>query len=508
MSASSQVPAPADPASRRAIHALLHPQRIGLIGVSAKGLNFGRIILRNLVARGYPPEQLVVVRPATQSIDGVTCVPDLASLEAPLDLFIVALNAEAVFPLVDELLERQCARAVMLVPGGLGETAASREPAARMQARIVAARQDNPDAPRFLGGNCLGVVSHPGGYDSWFIPEERLPKPAKRTPRDSALISQSGAFMITRLSQNPWLDPAYMVALGNQLDLSHGEMLDYFVDHEDIRCIGVYVEGFREGDEQTFIQAARRARSIGKQVVVYKAGRNPTGVQAVAAHTASRAGDYAQTRAALEAAGVLVAATLEAFDDLFYLAGCLASKRLGGRRIGILSGAGFETVAMADNLGELEAARLSPATLEALGELLKAKRLDSLATPGNPLDINPGADDEAHVEGARLMLQDSQVDAVVLGLDPLSPRMRTLEACSQPGFDLDSPKSLVQTLPRLAAAADKPLIGVVDGGNLYHPLVERLRDAGICVFSTSDRALRALDSYFRVQAQTEAAARD
>jgi acyl-CoA synthetase (NDP forming) len=95
------------------------------------------------------------------------------------------------------------------------------------------------------------VVSHPGNYDSWFIPLERLPKPQKKAERNSVMLSQSGAFMITRISQNPWLDPRYMLALGNQTDLTHGDMLSYFAELPEIETIGIYIEGFKDGDGLT-----------------------------------------------------------------------------------------------------------------------------------------------------------------------------------------------------------------------------------------------------------------
>jgi acyl-CoA synthetase (NDP forming) len=88
------------------------------------------------------------------------------------------------------------------------------------------------------------VVSHPGSYDSWFIPLERLPKPQKKPERSAVMLSQSGAFMITRLSHNPWLDPRYMLAIGNQTDLTHGDLLSYFAERPEIETIGVYIEGF------------------------------------------------------------------------------------------------------------------------------------------------------------------------------------------------------------------------------------------------------------------------
>jgi acyl-CoA synthetase (NDP forming) len=135
----------------------------------------------------------------------------------------------------------------MLIPGGLGETEASREPVSAMTARINAAHEQEGGGPVFLGGNCLGIVSHPGNYDSWFIPVERLPRLQKREQRHAAMISQSGAFMITRLSKNAWLDPAYMIAVGNQNDLTHGDMLSYFVDRDEIGVIGGGSQGCHQG---------------------------------------------------------------------------------------------------------------------------------------------------------------------------------------------------------------------------------------------------------------------
>ncbi|MDH4259575.1 MAG: CoA-binding protein, partial [Gammaproteobacteria bacterium] len=221
----------------RKIDKLVHPASIGLIGVSASGMNFGRIILRNLMGSGYPRQQLRVIRPGATEVDGVQCVAGLQALDRKLDLLIVAVAADSVYGIVDEIIATDSAEAVMLIPGGLGETAASREPAALLAVRINAAHQGHGGGPIFLGANCLGVVSHPGSYDSWFIPLERLPKPSKKPERNSVLLSQSGAFMITRISQNPWLDPRYMLAVGNQIDLTHGDLMTYFADRPEIETV-------------------------------------------------------------------------------------------------------------------------------------------------------------------------------------------------------------------------------------------------------------------------------
>jgi acyl-CoA synthetase (NDP forming) len=491
------------------IDRLLHPARLGIVGVSATGMNFARIILRNLVGSGYPKEQITLLKPGEREIDGVRCVDGLRALDGRLDLLIVAVNAEAVYGLVDEIIDTDKVDAVMLIPGGLGETSRSREPAAAMAARINAAHGKAGGGPVFLGANCLGVVSHPGGYDSWFIPLERLPKPQKKAQRSAVMLSQSGAFMITRLSHNPWLDPRYMLAMGNQTDLTHGDLLAYFAELPEIETLGIYVEGFKDLDGLDFARAVRRAVRNGKDVVVYKAGRTAPGAGATFGHTASVAGDYAMCESVLRHAGAMVAPDVSTFDDLFYIAGALHGKRIGGRRLGAISGAGFEAVSMADSIETsgfaMEMGVLEAATIERLREILKSKRLDALVEVANPIDINPGADDEAHLGIAEAFVRDPNVDAVVVALDPTAPAVRALESSRlRPGFDINDPASTVALMPPIVARNDKPIIGVIDAGRLYDAFAARLMDQGVCIFRNCARATTALVHY--VEARLYAAA--
>jgi acyl-CoA synthetase (NDP forming) len=447
---------------------------------------------------------MTIIRPGESEIDGVPCAESLAALEHKLDLLVVAVAADAVFELVDELIECNAAESVILIPGGLGETQASVAATAAMKARINGAHTRAGGGPIFLGGNCLGVVSHPGGYDSWFIPRERLPKPQKKRRRNSALISQSGAFMISRISKNPWLDPAYMTALGNQSDITHGDMLNYYADNTDIDTIGVYVEGFNDLDGLSFARAVRKAVCNGKQVVVYKAGRTAAGTAAALGHTASEAGDYPLCDSILTQAGAMLASSFSEFDDLFYIADRLHGKTIGGNRLAAVSGAGFETVGMADSIAPfLTMAAVSAATKQRLEDILIAKRLDALMEVRNPIDINPGADDEAHVQCTAAFAEDAEVDAVVVGLDPLSPAMRALAQCSRPNFDIHNENSIVQLLPQLVDAQDTPIIGVVDGGPLYDDMCEQLMDNGVCTFRSCERAVAALARYTESRLRAE-----
>ena len=485
------------------IDKLIHPGSIGIIGVSASNMNFGRIILHNLLGSGYSKDKLTIIRAGETEIDGVRCVESLKALSGKLDLLIVAVAASAVYELVDEIIDTDAVESVMLIPGGLGETQKSKEPAAGLADRINANHCRPGGGPIFLGANCLGVVSHPGSYDSWFIPLERLPKPPKKPQRNSVMLSQSGAFMITRLSQNPWLDPRYMLALGNQTDLTHGDLLRFFAEQPEIDTIGIYIEGFKDRDGLDFAIAVRAAVKNGKQVVVYKSGKTSPGASSVMGHTASIAGDTALFVSVLRQAGAMVAEDISTFDDLFYIAGALHHKTVG-KRLGAISGAGFESVGIADSIDSdnfsMEMGTLEPATIRRVEDILIAKKLQALVEVRNPIDINPGADDETHLQITEAFVQDPNIDAVVVGLDPTAPSVRALvESTLRPGFDIQDPKSTVYLMPPIVLRNGKPIIGIIDGGSLYDAMAAKLMDQGVCIFRNCARGTKALVRYIEVR---------
>lgn len=482
------------------ISSLLHPQSIGIIGVSSTRRNFGRIILENVLAAGFSPDKITIIREGEESIDGVKCVPSVSGLSEPLDLFVVAIAAPQVPALVDEVIRYNAAKSVMLIPGGIGETEDSQKMAADMISQIETSHKKDPDnSPVYIGANCMGVISRPGGYDTWFIPKNKYPRDASAPYMRTALISQSGAFMLCRTSQAPELSPAYMISMGNQTDLTLGDMMKYFVTADTVDAIAVYAEGFKDMDGLGFAMAVRDAVLAGKEVIFYKAGRTPEGKSATSGHTASLAGDYMVCESCMRRAGAMVARTFTEFQNLLYAASVFAEKKVKGRNIAAVSGAGFEAVGMADSLHTddytMPLGTFSSATIKALSELLAAKKLDKLVTVQNPLDINPSADDETHVEAARIILSDDNIHALAIGLDPLSPNIMSLPDADNPEKSLESPASIVNSLEKLLKGCAKPVVTVVEGGELFIPMRKMLKKAGIPVFSNCDTAIAVLSIY-------------
>lgn len=486
----------ADPAPPRPLHKLRHllePSTAAIMGVSAR-LNPGHLILNNLLREGFDRSRIVVVKPGTDEIEGCRCVPDIASLGGRVDLFVLAVDAAQAASAVDDIIERQAAESIVLIPGGLEETSGGGTLAAGMRTALDRARRSDWGGPLINGGNCLGIRSLPGRYDTTFIPEHKLPMPSGPAA-GLAVISQSGAFAITRTSKLGVLNPKYMVTLGNQMDLTVGDYLTYLKDDKTLEVFAVYVEGFRPLDLLRTLTAAREIVDSGRTVLLYRAGRTAAGARASASHTASIAGDYSVTCGLARSVGIVVADSLDEFTDLTMLFSLLRDARVSGWRLGAVSNAGYECVALADNLGSFTLARFSAATERRVRDTLVAHRLDRVVDAHNPIDLTPMAGDAAFGDVIDALVEDEASDAVVVGNVPFTAAMSTLPPGPTHGEDLARAGAFLSRVVAARRASAKPLVAVVDAGPLYDPLVQALLEQGIPAFRSADRAMRLLNIF-------------
>jgi acyl-CoA synthetase (NDP forming) len=479
-----------------AVGHLLKPSSMGIIGVSEK-MNIGHIILNNILGAGFPADKVVVVKPGPETIEGCRCVPSVAAMPAPVDLFVLTLGADQCYEVMKDLVDHGRARSVILIAGGMAEKEGGASIEGRIRDLLAEGRRAGQPTPVVNGGNCLGVVSRPGRYDTLFIPEYKLPRP-KNAGSATAVISQSGAFMICRMSKMPSLEPVYSISLGNQLDLTASDYLRFLEDDPAIRTFCVYMEGFKPGDGLAFARAVRGITAAGRRVLVYKAGRTPEGRSATSSHTASVAGDYDVFKAVCGEAGAIVAEDLFEYESLMKGLARLEGRTAGGRRVGLISNAGFECVMMADNLGDgarLELAAFAPATHERILAALGPLGIDRLLDVHNPLDVTPVADDAAFAESARAFIQDPGVDCAVISNVPLSKAQQTLPAGGGHDEDLARPGGFAARTIDIFRSTRKPVVVNIDAGRLYDPLADHLESAGIPVFRRADEALRFLRLY-------------
>jgi acyl-CoA synthetase (NDP forming) len=473
---------------------LLHPSSIAVIGVSEK-MNLGRIILNNILKMGFPREKVTVVKPGLDRIEGCVCVPDVASLPETVDLFVLTLGADMCADVMAQLIGSEKARSAIIIAGGMGEKQGGAGVEDKIAGLIAAGRARKAVTPVVNGGNCLGIYSKPGRYDTTFIPEHKLSFP-KTEGSNLAYVSQSGAFLVSRVSKLQRIEPLYGISLGNQIDLRISDYLRYLESVPEVKVFAVYIEGFKPGDGFLAAEAAACIlRDPSRHVIVYKSGRTPEGRQATSGHTASVAGDYAVSRSILEAAGCIVADSIADFDDLIRSTAGLAAKAVRGNRVGLLSNAGFESVVMADNLRNGDSLVLAPfaaATRAALSAALAPLGIDKLQDIKNPLDVTPVADDGVFCACAGAILADRNVDCAVISPVPMTPAMKTL--APGPGYaeSIYDPASVSSRLVGIFRASAKPFVVNIDAGTPYDAMADQLEAAGVPVFRRVDEAVRFL----------------
>ena len=475
------------------IRRLLEPETIAIIGVSST-MNPGRIILDNLLRDGFDPDLVWVVKPGADRIDGCRCVPDLDALPHKVDLLIVAVSAADAPAIVTRAIERDAAASVILIPGGLEEKQGTDDLVGRMHEALATARAAG-GGPLINGGNCLGIRSRPGNYDTMFIPAAKLAGPgAPAGPL--AIVSQSGGFAISRLSRLRGIEPRYVITVGNQMDLTIGDHLTYLADDPAVEVFGVYVEGFTPLDGLRFLRAARAITEAGRSVILYRAGRTREGAAASASHTASIVGDAAVTRALAQVAGVVVADTVAEFDDLLATFTRLRGRSPAGSRLAAVTNAGFECVAIADNLDSMALVAFDGPTADRIAQVLAGQGITGVVDIHDPLDLTPMADAAAYEAVVRTTLDDDGIDMAVIGVVPLTTELETLAAGPGHDEDVDAPDGIAARLVRLWATSTKPWVAVVDAGSLYDPLAHRLEDGGVPTFRTVDVAMRTLGRWY------------
>jgi acyl-CoA synthetase (NDP forming) len=469
---------------------LLTPRSAVVVGASAEAMNPGRIILRNLVdGGGVPRERIWAIHPKAAEIEGCRAFPSLALLPEPADLAIVSVAADrGADEVVREIVEKRWARTVTLIAGGFGETEGGRAAERRIRAALAEGHRAEDGGVLLNGGNCLGIISAPGRYSTFFIPPHKLP--LREGPgRGLASVSQSGAYLVSQVSNlDRVVAPRYAISFGNQMDVTVSDYLDYLEGDSGTRVFAVYLEGFQRGDGERFLEAVRRITASGRVVLFYKAGRTREGSAAAASHTASAVGDYEVCEELARAAGAVVASSLDQFEDDITTFTLLDGRLAAGRRVAVLSNAGFEATAAADTLHGMELSDLAAPTRERLAALLPPGIVDV----HNPVDATPVTPTERYAAIARALAEDPGVEALVVAGVPATPFFDSLPPGEGHREDVEGKTGLATLLAAFYRSTPKPVVFSIDSGALYDPLVAAMRRAGLPTFRRVDRATRAL----------------
>jgi succinyl-CoA synthetase alpha subunit len=215
------------------LQALFRPDRIAVIGASAKPGKLGFTIFKNILDAGFGGE-VIPVNPRGETILGLPLVESISEIPSGTDLAVVIIPAPSVPGAILELGERKV-RAAVVITGGFAESGPD---GARLQEEV---RQNAARCGiRVVGPNCQGVnYPHHGLCASW---------PLITRLGAMAIASQSetvGAALIDWATEEK-LGFSAFVSMGNRIDVDEADLIGFFASDPNTKVITLYIEGVKE----------------------------------------------------------------------------------------------------------------------------------------------------------------------------------------------------------------------------------------------------------------------
>ncbi|MBL6944163.1 MAG: bifunctional acetate--CoA ligase family protein/GNAT family N-acetyltransferase [Bacteroidales bacterium] len=439
------------------LDSIFRPNRIALIGVSNDPNSVGGITLKNLVSGGFNGV-VYPVNPKREAVMGIPCYPSVASLPKTPDLAVIMTPAEQVPDIIEE-----CGKAgingVIIMSAGFKE---SGEKGKLLEQRIKEQIGTFPDM-RVIGPNCLGII----------VPRAKLNVSfANGMPRKGkvAFISQSGALCTSVLdwANESKIGFSYFISIGNSVDVTFGDLIDYLGQDTNTKSIILYVESLT--DARSFMSAAR-AFARKKPIIVYKSGRFPESAAAAASHTGALASEDAIYDAVFRRAGL---ARVYDIGNIFDFTDLVGRKRMPkGTGLAIVTNAGGPGVMATDTLISL-GGKLITLSDETMGKL--DKLLPSFWSHGNPVDVLGDASPDRISQATSIVLDDENVDAVLVILTPQA---------------MTNPTTTAQAIVDISAKTSKYVMAAWLGGTSMRAGLDILNNAEIAVYNTPGQAVRS-----------------
>lgn len=368
----SQTPARSRPTTA-AMESLLRPQRIALVGASDKNLFSRRAFAQHSRLIGARP--ITLVNPRSDVVHGRSTVPSCQEIEGGIDCAFLLTPQSAT---VDALRDAAAggARAAAVLSQGWAEDG---DDGRRAQAELVEAATEL--GVTLLGPNHLGFANL---WDRIAMCALGLDMPIE--PGPFALITQSGAVGSSLVGYAARNDArfSFVVTTGNESMVTVADVLDYVVDDENTKAIGIFAETIR--DPELFRTAARRAADRGKAVVMLKVGASELAAETAKAHTGALVGDDRVIDAVLRQEGVIRVRSVEDLINTGMLCAHTGPLRKPGIAVMSVSGGACDLIADQGAEVDLPLPRISADTAAKLTEVLPPS-----AHPQNPLDVTGAA---------------------------------------------------------------------------------------------------------------------
>lgn len=429
---------------------ILLAKSIAVVGASNNPNKMGHTLIKNIVDGGFEGK-IYPVNLKEDKILGIRAYPDISSIPENIDLVVVSVPAFAVQDIIKQAGEKGVKGAI-IISGGFKEIGNH-----DLEKEVLKTAREY--GMRIIGPNCQGV--------NYTANKMCATWPLVKTQGSIGVVSQSGTIgaTIELWAEREDMGVSCFASLGNKSDISETDFVEYFADDPNTKVVALNIEGIQEGE--AFVDTMVRT-SHKKPIVVLKPGRTAKGIEAVASHTKSIAGNDKIFSAFCKKHGIVRANDITEFYDFCKIA-ATSRKPKGNKMLIITSsgGAGIIATDTAEKIG-IDIASISHELKRKLEDILPDQCVLS-----NPLDLTGDATAERYEKTLKAVMDDGNFDLLltIFG-DPIPGAFEVINK-----FKSNSKAQII--------------VSYLGGGDVEEQEVKLMNRNNIPAFPTPERAVKA-----------------
>ena len=301
------------------INTLLNPKSVAVIGASKNPFKGGHRITNNLVLNNFKGNIYPINPNSEGKLFGLEFKKSVLDIEDDIDIAVLYVPNKIIPAILSECIEKGI-KGALIEASGFEEVG---EKGLELRDQILNITE-NFSKIRIVGPNCMGLSridrdseskdDEMGGFFTSFVEFTKYQR------GNVGIISQSGmlngGYLMHIMEKYPSLGLRYSCSIGNKMDLSEIEFLDYMIEDPTVNVIAIYLESFK--DPRKFIKLCKKVKNIPhKTIILVKGGSTAQGQKATLSHTGSLAENSLLIDAIIKQSGVIKA---NSFFELFQFA--------------------------------------------------------------------------------------------------------------------------------------------------------------------------------------------
>lgn len=441
---------------------IFYPQSIAVIGFDSKADGQWSNLVRNLIQGGFGGK-VYPINPHREMIEQLAVQASLLDLPHPVDLVIFVHAFPPDPPFIEE-----CKRAA--VKGVIIITSAGKNQRADSLGLKRAVEDDSTFSfPRIIGPESYGVFCSRAKMNASL---------AGQTPLSGrmAFIGQSSAICSSfqEVSMRACIGFSFLVSLGAMHDLDFGDLIDYVGEDFDVSSVVLCIEHLKR--MRNFMSAARSVSRV-KPIIALKIGRSAEGPKTRKDWTVTDIEKDAVYDAAFQRAGIV---RVKTFEELLDCSELLAKQpRPTGPGLAIVTNSGVMGSMALDALATYNHRQtgLNSDTIRKLDEIFACPW-----NQANPVIVPKDLSPQDYGRVVDTCLDDADVRTLLIVLTPQL---------------MEDPQNMVLFLSTHLKRKSYPVLTTWMGGPNAEKQREVFNRAGLTIYDTPERAVRAFINLYR-----------